>query len=224
MKPELDRLKSDVETIQRAMGLAPSFRREWIRWMRRDGWSNLWWCLPGVIALAAALLPADRTAKFLGLVLEQWAGILVTVALLGVTWVQGRRINGKDGRPEGMVREARRIHGLSGQGLWFGLAAVVQLLLFFVWSKQHQVAFEPFWAGLFILLGSTCLVVALSARTWVLLGYAIPFTGYGLCLPLVGDHHAVKAVLLGLMFIGIALSFSLIQAWEIRRVQQQPAP
>jgi hypothetical protein len=148
----------------------------------------------------------------------------VTIALFGVTWIQSRRINGKDGRPEGMVREARRVYGLTGGGLWFGLALAAQLLLYSAWSKQHHLAFEPFWAGLFVLLGSTCLVVALSARVWVLLGYAVPFVSYGLCLPLVVDHHAAKAALFGLMFIGIALSFSLIQVWEIRKAQQLAAP
>ena len=67
-------------------------------------------------------------------------------------------------------------------------------------------------------MGSTCLVVALSARAWILLGYAIPFLVYGLCLPLAGDHAAAKGSMLGMMFIGIAILFSAIQFWEIRKV------
>jgi hypothetical protein len=55
MKPELERVKQDVETIQKAMGLTPAMGREWIQWMKRDNWLSLWWCLPGVILIASAL-------------------------------------------------------------------------------------------------------------------------------------------------------------------------
>jgi hypothetical protein len=224
MKQELDRVKNDVETIQKAMGLAPSFNREWIQWMKRDKWFNLWWCLPGFIILASALLPFDRARRYLGLVPDQWAGILVAAALLGIAIGHTRQVTGKDGRPEGLIRESKRIYGLTSQGLWFGLACAVQLLLYFVWGRQHHIAPEPFWTGLFILMGSSCLVAALSARAWVLLGYAIPFMGYGLCLPLAGDHHTVKGILFGMMFIAVALSFSVIQVWEIRKVEHPHEP
>jgi len=221
MKQELDRVKSDVETIQKAMGLAPSFRREWIEWMKRDRWFSLWWCLPGFILIASALLPFDHAKRYLGLVPEQWAGILVAAALLGIAIGHTRQVTGKDGRPEGMIRESRRIYGLTSQGLWFGLGCAVQLVLYFVWGRHYQIAFEPFWAGLFLLLGSTCLVAAVSARAWVLLGYAIPFMSYGLCLPLAKEHQGVNGILLGMMFMAVALSFSVIQVWEIRKIEQQ---
>jgi drug/metabolite transporter superfamily protein YnfA len=84
MKPELDRVKNDVETMQKAMGLSPSMGREWIHWMKRDNWLNLLWCLPGTILIASAFLPSDNTAKYFGLVLAQWTGILVAAAMLGV--------------------------------------------------------------------------------------------------------------------------------------------
>jgi len=219
MKNELDRVKNDVETIQKAMGLPPSFGREWIQWMKRDKWFTLWWCLPGLIILASVLRPFDRTARYLGLVLEQWVGILVAASLLGIALSHFRQISGKDGRPEGMIRESRRIYGLTGQGLWFSVAFIAQLLVYFIWGKQHHIPFESFWAGLFVLLGSTCLVAALSARAWVLLGYAIPFMGYGLCLPLVADAPVLKGILFGIMFIAIAFSFAVIQVWEIRKVE-----
>src|SRR5262245_49247608 len=114
MKQELDRVKNDVETIQKAMGLAHSFRREWIQWMKRDQWFNLWWGLPGLIILASALLPFDRATKYLGLALEQWAGILAAVALLGIAISHTRQVTGNYGRPEDMIRESRRIYGLTG--------------------------------------------------------------------------------------------------------------
>jgi len=221
MKQELDRVKNDVETIQKAMGLAPAMGREWIRWMKKDRWFSLWWCLPGFILIAAALLPFDHAKRYLGLVPDQWAGVLVAIALLGVAIGHTRQVTGKDGRPEGMIRDSKRINGISDQGLWFGLALGLQLALYFLWGRHYHIAFEPFWAGLFILMGSTCLVAALAAKAWILLGYAIPFLAYGLGLPLAEGHHKVNGVLFGMMFIAVALSFSTIQVWQIRQIERQ---
>jgi hypothetical protein len=221
MKQELDRIKGDVETMQRAMGLFPSMARDWIQWMKRDQWFCLWWCVPGLICIVAALLPLDHAQRYFGLVLDQWAGILVAVTLLGIATGHSRQVNGKDGRPEAMVREARRINGLTIQGAWFGLATLVQLVLYFIWGKHYHIGFEPFWAGLFLLLGSTYLVAAVCARIWILLGWAIPFLAYALCLPLAEGHHKVNGVLLGLFFIAVALSFSIIQVLQIRQIERQ---
>jgi hypothetical protein len=48
---------------------------------------------------------------------------------------------------------------------------------------------------------------------------------YGLCLPLlgvhVGEHGTVNGVLFGLMFVAVALSFSLISVLQIRSFQRQ---
>jgi hypothetical protein len=223
MKPELDRIKSDVETMQKALGLPPALGREWIHWMKRDRWFSLWWCLPGVILIAAALLPFNHASRYGGLVPDQWAGILVAITLLGVAIGHTRQVTGKDGRPEAMIREGKRMSGMSVQGLWFGVALVLQLALYFLWARHYHIAFEPFWAGLFIFMGSTCLVGALAAKAEILLGYAFPFLAYGLCLPLAQGHHKVNGVLFGLMFIAVALSFSIIQVWQIRQVEQQNA-
>src|SRR5690606_19948568 len=103
------------------------------------------------------------------------------------------------------------------------LAVGVQLLAYFIWGMQHDVPFRSAWAGLFLLLGSTFLVAAVCSRIWVLLGYALPFMGYGLCLPLANGHHPMSQILLGVMFMAIAISFSTIQVWEIWRVKQQHA-
>ena len=80
MKPELDRVKNDLDTMQKALGLAPSLGRDWIQWMKRDRWFGLWWCLPGIILIAAAVLPFDHAKRYLGLVIDQWAGLLVAAA------------------------------------------------------------------------------------------------------------------------------------------------
>lgn len=221
MKQELDRIKGDVETMQRAMGLFPSMAQDWIQWMKRDRWFSLWWCVPGLICIAGALLPFDHAQRYLGLVPDQWVGILVAATLLGIAAGHSRQVTGKDGRPEAMVREARRINGLTVQGAWFGVATLAQLVLYFFWGKHYHIGFEPFWAGLFLLLGSTYLVAAVCARIWILLGWAIPFLAYVLCLPLAEGHHKVNGVLFGMMFIAVAFSFSIIQVLQIRQIERQ---
>jgi hypothetical protein len=221
MKPELDRVKSDLETMQKALGLAPSMGREWIEWMKRDRWFSLWWCLPGFILIAAALVPHDHVTRYGGLVFDQWAGLSVATVMLGIAVAHGRKVTANDGRPEGLKRESKRINGMSAEGLWFGLALLTQVSLYFLWGRQYRIAFEPFWAGLFILTGSSCLVAAVSARAWTLLGWAIPFLGYGLCLPLVQGHGKVNGVLFGMMFIAVALSFSFIAVMQIRNLEHQ---
>jgi len=221
MKQELERVKNDLETIQKAMGLLPPFGRDWISWLKRDRWFSLWWCLPGMIILASAMLPFDRNQTFLGLVPDQWVSIHVAVVLLGIPMAHSRQLKRKDGRPPEMVRHLQQTYGMTTQGLWFGIAFGMQFLIFAIWGKQHRLAFEPFWTGLFLLWGSTCLVAALSAKAWILLGFAFPFLGYGLCLPLAGTDHTMKAVLFGMMFVAVALLFSAIQAWEIRKLENQ---
>jgi hypothetical protein len=221
MNEELDRIKHDVETIQQAMGLAPSWAREWIQWMKRDNWLNLWWCLPGAILIASAALPFDHTQRYFGLVLAQWTGLLVAVVMLGITFVCFRRMTGKDGRPDSLVREYQRQNGLSPQGAWLNLALVGGLVLYFIWGKRYQIPFGAFWSGLFIFMGSACLVTAVAARTWLLLGWAIPFLAYGLFQTLSRAAGKVNGVPLGIMFIAVALSFSAIQVWQIRRIERE---
>jgi hypothetical protein len=110
---------------------------------------------------------------------------------------------------------------MSPQGLALGVAMVVQLSLYFIWGYQYGIAFDPFWAGLFIFMGSSCLLGAVSTKAWALLGWAIPFLGYGLCLPIVGGHGKLGGVLLGMMFVAVALSFSLIAVLQIRILERQ---
>jgi hypothetical protein len=221
MKPELDRVKNDLETMQKALGLAPSISREWIQWMKRDQWLGLWWCLPGLILIAAALFPLPHARRYGGLVFDQWTGLLVCAIILGMTAFQMRKITATDGRPEGLIRELKRTNGMTTQGLWFAAACVLQALLYAFWCSEYRIGFEPFWAGFFILTGSTYLVAAMAARAWLLLGWAIPFLGYGLCLPLAQGHGKVNGILLGMMFIAVALSFSFIAVLKIRFMERQ---
>jgi hypothetical protein len=219
MKPELNRVKNDLETIQKAMGMAPSLGRDWLEWLKRDRWFSLWWCVPGLIIVAAALAPLDHAQKYCGLVPSQWAGIAVVISMLIIATAHMRKVTGKAGQSEGARREAKRVSGLDRQGLIFGLASLVQLAVYFFWGKHYHIAFQPFWAGLFVITGSTYLVVALVARAWTLLGWAIPFLAYGLCLPATGG--ALNGVLFGLMFVLVALMFSFIQTWQIRKFENE---
>lgn len=221
MKPEIDRVKSDLETIQKAMGMTPSLGREWLQWLKRDKWFSLWWCVPGLILIASALAPLNHAHKYAGLVPDQWTGILVAVTMLVIASIYGRKVTGRDGRSDGVVREAKRINGMDRQGFVFSLASLIQVVVYGFWGWQHHLAFEAFWAGLFIVMGSTYLIVALAARAWTLMGWAIPFLAYGLCLPMVGGGG--KVVLFGMMFIAVALSFSLIQMLQIRKLESERA-
>jgi len=221
MKQELDRVKSDVETIQKAMGLSPSMGRDWIQWMKRDNWLNLWWCLPGFILIASALLPLGNTERYFGLVLAQWTGLLVAALMLGITILSIRKMTGNDGRPESLIREYKRIHGLDAQGRWFGLVLLMEFLLYLIWTKQYGIDFQAFWSGLWIIMGSSCLIGAVASKAWPLLGWAIPFLAYGLFQTAIPGQGKVSGIPLGMMFVAVALSFSIIQVWQIRKIAGQ---
>jgi hypothetical protein len=221
MKQELDRIKIDVDTIQRALGLAPSIGREWIQWMKRDNWLNFMWLLPGLILIISGLLPLDDGKRYFGLALAQWVGILVATVMLGITAVYFRKITSNDGRPESLVREYKRINGLDRKGSWLNLALLLGLVLYFIWGRQYQIPFGALWSGLFIFMGSSLLVVAFASRVWLLLGWAIPFIAYGLFQTLLPATGKVNGIALGVMFVAVALSFSVIQVFQIRRIEHQ---
>jgi hypothetical protein len=216
MNTELNRIKDDLETMRKALGGSTSMTTDWLHWMKRDRWIGLWWCLPGLVLIVGALLPVDRAQRYFGLLFDQWTGLLVAAVLLALASLLMRRVKADDGRPAGLVREAKRLNGMSTEGVWFSGALLVALCLHFIWAKQYGISFRPFWAGLFLLMGSTCLVGAVSARAWPLLGWAIPFLAYALCLPLAEGNREFGSILLGLMFIAVALSFSIIAVVQIR--------
>jgi len=221
MRPELDRIKNDLETMEKALGVSNSMGRDWLIWMKRDRWIGFWWCLPGSILIAAALVPHDRNQRYFGLVVDQWAGLLVCAILLGLAHFLTRKVTANDGRPPALIRETKLLNGVSVQGFWFMSTLALQLSVYFAWGKHYGIPFNPFWAGLFILMGSSCLTGAIAAKAWPLLGWAIPFLAYALCLPLADGHPQLRGVLLGLMFIAVALSFSLIAVLQIRMVERQ---
>ena len=215
MNQELERVKSDLETIQKAIGPAPAFGREWIHWMRRDNWLNLWWCLPGVILIASALVPFDNTQRHWGLKPLQWVGILVSAVMLGMLAAWGRMTRSTI-RPAGVIREYKRINDLSA---WFGLAFLAQFGLYLFWANQHGLNGGTVMSGLWLLSGSSIGLMAVTARAWVLLGWAIPLIAFGFCEPLVQGRRG--GIWLGLMFVVAALLCSVIQACQLRGMEKR---
>jgi hypothetical protein len=220
MKHELERIKSDVHTIQQALGLAPVTKLAWIQWMKRDNWLNLWWLLPGLVLIVSALLPMEN-ARYLGLLPNQWVGILVAALLLGITAVYLRILTSRKGRPESLIREYKRINGLDRQGGRLNLTLLLGLMLYFIWGMQNHIGLGAFWSGLFVFMGSLCLVLAVASRVWLLLGWAIPFIAYGLFVTLVPGHRSVSAIPLGLLFILVGLSFYVIQTIQVRSIEHR---
>jgi len=224
MKQELDRVKGDVETMQKAMGLAPALEREWIPWMKRDNWLNLGWCLPGIILIASSFLPGGHAEKYSVLVAAQWTGILVGAAMLGLMIISIRKVTANDGRPRSLIREYKRYWGIDAHGRWVGLALMLEFVLYFAWSRHFQIGLGAFWSGIFILAGSTYIVLAVISKLWLLLGLAIPILTYGLYEALFSGKSEIGGIPLGMMFIGIGVACAIIQDWQIRQLGRQNAP
>jgi hypothetical protein len=217
MKPELERVKGDLETMQKAIGITPAGGREWIQWLKRDNWLNLWWALPGLILIIASLARLDGGQMVLGLAAGQWVGLLVAAVLLGMLVFWGRLM--KSGvRPAGVVREYRTISALGG---WFLAAFLVQFAVYAVWARQHGIGGSAFMAGLWLLCGMSTLLLATITKAWVYLGWAIPLLAFGLCQPLVRGKSG--GLWLGLVFIAAALLCSLVQALQFRALEKEHA-
>jgi hypothetical protein len=224
MNQDLDRVKDDVATLQKALGLAPTPGREWLPWLKRDNWLNLWWCLPGALMIASSFLPPGHTERFLGLAPAQWAGILVAAAILGAMIVSFRKLTAEDGRPPSLVREYKRHWGIDAHGRWVSLALLLEFFLYFVWASHFHIELGAFWSGIWILAGSTYVVLAVISKVWLMLGVALPILAYGLFATLPSGASKVNGIPLGMMFIGIGVSCALIQLWQIRRLERQYEP
>jgi len=166
-------------------------------------------------------LPVDPAAKYFGLVLAQWTGILVAAAMLGVMIISIRKMTANDGRPESLIREYKRYWGIDAHGRWVSLALLLEFLLYFLWAFHFRISTQAFISGLFIIAGSTYIVLAVISRLWLLLGVAIPILVYGLFEALLPGKGKIGGIPLGIMFIGIGLSCAIIQLWQIRQIERQ---
>lgn len=221
MKQVLDRVKNDVATIEKAMGLAPALHLEWVPWMKRDKWLNLWWALPGLILLGSAFLPAGIDEKLFGLAPAQWIGVVTAISMLGLLIASIWKMTANDGRPESLIREYKKCWGIDNHGQKVSLALLLEFFLFIFWAVKFRLSPQAFFSGIFIIVGATYLVLTVVSRLWLLFGVAIPILAYGLFEALLAGHGPIKGVPLGLMFIGIGLFCFSIQAWQIRQIERQ---
>ena len=122
-----------------------------------------------------------------------------------------------DARPPAVVREYKRINS---QASWFLVGFVAQIALYFIWGVQHNVAGGPFMAGLWIMCGSSLLLLVTVTKAWVYLAWAVPMIALGLCHPLLqGRDHG--GLWLGVTFIASAFLAWLIQGAQSRMIEKQ---
>jgi hypothetical protein len=211
MKPEIERVKNDLETIQKAMGTAPAFGRDWAKWIRRDNWLTLWWLLPAAILLATSLVHWEGGERYLGLKPEQWAGVLVAVVLIGMLVFWNRAVKRGEGRPDGLVREYKRLNSGSG---WFLIPFLIQIVLYFAWANQHGLTGKTVMSGLWLVCAFSMATIAMVSRYWLYLGWAVPMAAYALLLPHVS--HQWGGAALGALFVVAALLSWLITSVQVR--------
>jgi hypothetical protein len=217
MNTEIDRVKTDLETIQKAIGTAPSFGREWLQWLKRDSWSSLWYCLPGLIFIVGTLLPFDEAKRSFGLLPAQWTALLATAVTFVILFRSQRRLFWNPARPAGLVRVQKKINA---RGYWLLLAIFAQFLFYFIWAKQSGITGQPAILGLYFLVtGSACMVMAISWNAWTLFGWAIAFLICGVCQPAM--HGRMTGILLGMLFLIGPLLSSVFQALQLRKIENQ---
>jgi hypothetical protein len=167
-----------------------------------------------VILIIASMARLDGV-KFLGLAAGQWVGLLVTAVLLGMLAFWGRMMK-SDVRPPAVTREYRKVNA---QGSWFLVGFLVQFALYIVWARQHGISGPAFMAGMWLLCGTSMLLLATATKAWVFLGWAIPMLAFALCQPLLQGKSG--GLWLGVMFIAAALLCSVIQALQFRAMEKE---
>jgi len=135
--------------------------------------------------------------------------------MLGMAGLHHRSIMRPATRPPAVLREYRRINA---QGALFGAAFLIQVVCYFVWGKQYEIAGPAFLAGLWLLSGGSVLMLALFTKAWVFLGWAIPLLAFGLCQPLLRGRG--DGLWLGLVFFVAAVFCCVIQAWHASRLEK----
>jgi hypothetical protein len=217
MNIEINRVKTDLETIQKAIGPSPNFGREWLQWLRRDNWSSLWYCLPGLIFIAGTVLPFDGTKRHFGLIPAQWVALLATAVTFGILFRSQRRLFWNPARPAGLVRVQKKFNT---RGYWLLLAIFVQFSFYFIWAEQSGLTGQPAILGLyFLVMGSACMVMAVSWNAWGLFGWAIALLICGVCQPAM--HGRMTGMLIGMLFIIGSLLSSVFQALQLRKIESQ---
>jgi len=221
MNHDINRVKGDLETLQNAMGLGRAGSRDWAPWLKRDRWLNWWWAIPGLLLMASGVLLPAGTQRFLGLLPAQLTGIAVGISAISVVLFHIRKTTSNDGRPASLIREYKRFWGIDSHGAWVAMTLMLELFLYFFWAVHFHISTEAFIPGIFIIMGSSYLVVAVLGKLWLLLGCGIPLLGYGLYTAMLHGQGDVRRIPLGLMFVGMAALCFLIQGWQIRQIERQ---
>lgn len=216
MKPEIERVKNDLETMQKAMGTEPSFGRDWAKWIRRDNWMTLWWLLPAAILLASSFVRWENKEKYLGIKPEQWAGLLVCAVLVGMLVFWNRAVTRRNGRPDGLVREYKRLNTLSG---WYLIPFLAQIALYFAWASQHGLTGRTVMSGLWLVCACSIATMGMVTRYWLYLGWALPMAVYAFVLPGVSRQWGGAA--LGSLFVVAAFLSWLITSVQVRFLEKQ---
>lgn len=216
MKPEIERVKNDLETMQKAMGSEPSFGHDWAKWIRRDNWMTLWWLLPAAILLTASFVHWENSQRYFGLKPEQWIGVLVALVMVGMLVFWNRAVTRRNGRPDGLVREYKRLNAL---GWWSLIPFLAQFALYFAWADQHGLSGNNMMSGLMLMCACSMTTMGMVTRYWLYVGWALPMAAYAFLLPHVSQQWG-GAALGAFLVVGALLSW-LITSVQVRFLEKQ---
>ncbi len=189
---EVQRVKEDLATLQRAAGLESLVGRE-------DVWANLAVAAAGVVAVVWALLPHGMP--------QQWGIVpLVLVVLSYLIWQRARH---RQSTGRSAIERKKYSAELAGVILITALALVYRL-----WANELGISRAVAGGAAFFILGAAIVVFGLRERErWPELGMAIPIMLCGLAIPLLSVS---TWVLLGSTFaVGGAVTAGLT-AYQIR--------
>ncbi len=189
---EVQRVKDDLATLQRAAGLESLVGRE-------DVWANLAIAAAGVVAVVWALLPHGMP--------QQWGMVpLVLVVLSYLTWQRARH---RQSTGRSAIERKKYSAELAGVAVVIVLALVYRL-----WANELGISREVAGGAAFFILGAAIVVFCLRERQrWPELGTAVPIMACGLAIPMLSVSTWV--LLGGTFAVGGAVTAGLT-AYQIR--------
>ena len=189
---EVQRVKEDLATLQRAAGLESLVGRE-------DVWANLAVAAAGVVAVVWALLPHSMP--------QQWGIVpLILVVLSYLTWQRARH---RQSTGRSAVTRKKYSAELAGVVVITLLALVYRL-----WATELGISREVAGGAALFLLGAAIVVFGLRERQrWLELGIAVPIMACGMAIPLLSVSTWV--LIGGTFAVGGAVTAGLT-AYQIR--------
>lgn len=189
---EIQRVKDDLATLQRAAGLEPLVGREEVR-------ANLAIAVAGVGAVVWALLPHGMP--------QQWG--MVPLVLVVPSYLIWQRARHRQSTGRSAIERKKYSAELAGVVVITLLAVVYRL-----WADELGISRAVAGGAAFFMLGAAIIVFGLRERQrWPELGMAVPIMLCGLAIPLLSIS---TWVLLGSTFaVGGAVTAGLT-AYQIR--------